>query len=210
MSGDVVLYDYWRSSAAYRVRIALNLKGIAYQSVPIDLVAAEQSGADYRALNPQGFVPALGIDGHLLTQSLAIVEYLDAVYPGPSLIPADPLARAGVMAKALVIVADIHPLNNLRVLGVLRGELGQDDAGVQRWYHRWILEGFAALEAQAPEAGLFGGDQPDLVDLCLVPQMANARRFDVPLADFPRLVRIDTALRDLPAFAAAAPEAVKK
>lgn len=210
MSGDVVLYDYWRSSAAYRVRIALNLKGIAYQSVPIDLVAAEQSGADYRALNPQGFVPALGIDGHLLTQSLAIVEYLDAVYPGPSLIPADPLARAGVMAKALVIVADIHPLNNLRVLGVLRGDLGQDDAGVQRWYHRWILEGFAALEAQAPEAGLFGGDQPDLVDLCLVPQMANARRFDVPLADFPRLVRIDTALRDLPAFAAAAPEAVKK
>lgn len=210
MSSEVVLYDYWRSSAAYRVRIALNLKGIVYRAVPIDLVAAEQSGPDYRALNPQGLVPALGVDGHLLTQSLAIVEYLDAVYPEPRLIPADPLARAGAMAKALVIVADIHPLNNLRVLGVLRGELGQDDAGVQRWYHRWIVEGFAALEAQAPGNGLFGGDRPDLVDLCLVPQMANARRFDLPLGDFPRLVRIDAALRDLPTFAAAAPEAVKK
>jgi maleylacetoacetate isomerase len=114
------------------------------------------------------------------------------------------------MAKALVIVADIHPLNNLRVLHALRSQLGQDEAAVNRWYHHWILEGFAALETQAPDAGLFGGDQPDLVDLCLVPQMANARRFDVPLDGFPRLVRIDAALRALPAFAQAAPEAVKK
>lgn len=209
MSGDVVLYDYWRSSAAYRVRIALNLNGIAYRTIPIDLVAAEQSTPQYRALNPQGLVPALSVDGQLLTQSLAIIEYLDATAPGPRLIPADPLARAGVMAKALVIVADIHPLNNLRVLGVLRTQLGQDDAAVNRWYHHWILEGFAALELQAPQAGLFGGGEPDLVDLCLVPQMANARRFDVPLEAFPQLVRIDAALRDLPAFAKAAPEVVK-
>ncbi len=208
MSG-VVLYDYWRSSAAYRVRIALGLKGIAYTAVPVDLVKGEQGDAGYKARNPQGLVPALEIDGQLLTQSMAIIDYLDATRPGPRLLPADPAARAGVLARALTIVADIHPLNNLRVLAYLRGPLGQDDAAVNAWYHHWILEGFAALEAQAGEQGLLGGDAPDLADLCLVPQMANARRFDVPLAAFPRLVRIDAALRELPAFAAAAPEAVK-
>ncbi len=210
MSDEVVLYDYWRSSAAYRVRIALHLKGVAYRTVPIDLVAAEQSAPDYRTLNPQGLVPALSIGGHLLAQSLAIIEYLDATSPGPRLIPVNPLARAGVMAKALIIIADIHPLNNLRVLHRLRSELNQDDAGVTRWYQHWILAGFAALELQAPAAGLFGGDQPDLVDLCLVPQMTNARRFDTPLDGFPRLVRIDAALREHPAFVAAAPELAKK
>ena len=210
MSDEVVLYDYWRSSAAYRVRIALHLKGVAYRTVPIDLVAAEQSAPDYRALNPQGLVPALSIGGHLLAQSLAIIEYLDATSPGPRLIPVNPLARAGVMAKALIIIADIHPLNNLRVLNRLRSELDQDDAAVARWYQHWILAGFAALELQAPAAGLFGGDQPDLVDLCLVPQMTNARRFDTPLDSFPRLVRIDAALREHPAFVAAAPELAKK
>lgn len=206
---ETVLYDYWRSSAAYRVRIALNLKDVPYRAVPVDLVKGEQCAAAFKARNPQGLVPALEIDGQLLTQSLAIVEYLDATRPGTRLLPADPAERARVLAQALVIVADIHPLNNLRVLGYLRGPLGQDDAAVTAWYHHWILEGFSALESQAPDEGLFGGQPPNLVDLCLVPQMANARRFEVPLDAFPRLVRIEAALRELPAFAAAAPETVK-
>ncbi|MCB2058572.1 MAG: maleylacetoacetate isomerase [Novosphingobium sp.] len=206
---EVVLYDYWRSSAAYRVRIALNLKGIGYRREAIDLVEGKQRSADYRRLNPQGLVPALAIDGALLTQSMAIVEYLDERFPDPALLPTDLLERSRVRALALSVVADIHPLNNLRVLNWLRGELCQGEEAVMQWYHHWIAEGFAALEAEAPEAGLFGEDRPNLADLCLVPQMANARRFEVPLGAFPRLVRIDAALRALPAFAAAAPEAVK-
>lgn len=208
MSG-IVLHDYWRSSASYRVRIALGLKGLDWRSEQVDLVAREQRSSTYRSLNPQGFVPALEIDGLLLTQSLAIIGYLDARFPNPPLLPADPAARAGVMALALVIAADIHPLNNLRVLDYLREELGQGEAAIKAWYHRWILDGFAVLEGQAPETGLFGGTSPNLADVCLVPQMANARRFAVPLDAFPRLVAIDAALRALPAFAAAAPEAVK-
>lgn len=206
---EVVLYDYWRSSAAYRVRIALNLKGIAYRAVPLDLTKGEQANADYVARNPQGLVPALEIDGHFLTQSLAIIDYLDARHEAPPMVPSDPAARSAVLARALVIAADIHPINNLRVLNYLRGPLGQDEAAVAEWYRHWILEGFVALEAGAPDAGLFGGDLPNLADVCLVPQMANARRFEVPLDAFPKLVRIDAALRALPAFAAAAPEAVK-
>lgn len=209
MSGEVLLYDYWRSSAAYRVRIALNLKRVAYRAVPVDLVKGEQRAADYAALNPQGLVPALAIDGLLLTQSLAIIDYLDARHREHPLVPTDPAARAAVLARALVIAADIHPLNNLRVLGYLRGELGADDAAVNRWYHHWITEGFRTLEVQAPIDGLFGGEQPDLADLCLVPQMANAVRFAVPLDHFPRLVAIDARLRALPAFAAAKPDAVR-
>lgn len=208
MSG-IVLYDFWRSSAAYRVRIALNLKGLDYRREAIDLSLGEQAAGSYRAVNPQGFVPALAIDGHLITQSLAIIDYLDAARGEPRLIPADPAPRAACLARALAIAADIHPLNNLRVLKWLRSDLGADEDAVNRWYHHWILEGFAALEAGAPEAGLLGGLAPDLADICLVPQMANARRFDVPLGAFPRLVRIDAALRAHPAFAAAAPEAVK-
>lgn len=205
----VVLYDYWRSSAAYRVRIALNLKGVAYQAVPIDLVSGAQQSADYVALNPQGFVPALAIDGHLLTQSLAIIDYLDANFAQPPMVPSDPAARSKVLARALTIAADIHPLNNLRVLGYLRSEFGADDAAVRKWYQHWIAAGFVALETGAPVIGLFGGEQPDMADVCLVPQMANARRFDLPLDAYPRLVRIETALKALPAFAAAAPEAVR-
>ena len=206
---EIVLYDYWRSSAAYRVRIALALKGIAYQRVPIDLVKGEQRSADHLTRNPQGFVPALAIDGLLLTQSLAIIDYLDAKFPDPKLVSSDPAARSRTLSQALQISADIHPLNNLRVLNYLRTELAADEAAVANWYRHWIVLGFAALEVQAPETGLFGRDSANLADLCLVPQMANARRFDVPLETFPRLVAIDAALRELPAFQAAAPEAVK-
>lgn len=206
---EAVLYDYWRSSAAYRVRIALHLKGIAYRTVPLDLVEGDQRGADYLARNPQGLVPALEIDGHFLTQSLAIIDYLDARQKAPPMVPADPAARSAVLAKALIIAADIHPINNLRVLNYLRGNLGLDDAGVGQWYRHWIAEGFSALEQSAPRSGLFGGAEPDLIDVCLVPQMTNARRFDMELDVFPRLVRIDAALREHPAFVAAAPEAAK-
>lgn len=209
MSAEVVLYDYWRSSAAYRVRIALNLKGIAYRAVPIDLAQGEQGGAAYRAVNPQGLVPALAIDGELLTQSVAIIEYLDTRFPNPPLLPTDPIRRAHTQARALVIAADIHPIANLRVLNALRGDFGADEAALRGWIQRWIGAGFTALEAQAPQTGLWGGASPDLVDLCLVPQMYNARRFAMPLDGFPQLVRIDAALRGLPAVAAAAPEAVQ-
>lgn len=209
MSGGIVLYDYWRSSAAYRVRIALNLKGLAYRAVPIDLVAGEQGGADYTARNPQGLVPALEIDGTLLTQSVAIIDYLDRTHPQPPLLPADPAERARVLAQALVIAADTHPIQNLRVMNRLKSQFGASQDQTVEWNRHWIALGFATLEAQAPATGLFGGDTPNLVDLCLVPQMANARRYGVPLDGFPRLVRIDAALGVLPAFAKAAPDAVK-
>ena len=206
---EVVLYDFWRSSASYRVRIALNLKGVAYRSVPMDLTQGMQSSPDYIAINPQGFVPALAIDGLLLTQSLAIIDYLDAQYKDPPMVSSDPASRSRTLAQALLIAADIHPLNNLRVLHYLRGELGQGEAAINVWYRHWIAEGFVALEQQAPTEGLFGGASPNMADVCLVPQMANARRFDAPLDAYPKLVAIDAALRALPAFAAAAPEAVK-
>jgi len=206
---ETLLFDYWRSSASYRVRIALNLKGVTYTSIPTDLLAASHKSADYVARNPQGFVPMLSIDGHDLTQSLAIIDYLDAKYPEPALVSSDPAMRAKTLAQALIIAADIHPVNNLRILGYLKREFGADDAAIAKWYRHWIVEGFTALEEMAPEDGLFGGDLPNLADICLVPQMANARRFDTPLDAFPKLVRIDAALQALPAFAKAAPEAVK-
>jgi maleylacetoacetate isomerase len=206
---ETLLFDYWRSSASYRVRIVLNLKGVDYQSVPTDLLTASHKAADYVARNPQGFVPMLSIDGHDLTQSLAIIDYLDANYSDPPMVSSDPATRAKTLAQALVIAADIHPVNNLRILGYLKSEFGADDAAIAKWYRHWIVEGFAALEAMAPEQGLFGGDLPNLADVCLVPQMANARRFDTPLDAFPKLVRIDAALQALPAFAKAAPDAVK-
>lgn len=206
---EVVLYDYWRSSAAYRVRIVLNLKGIAYRSVPVDLVRKAQRDPDYLKLNSQGRVPTLVIDGHPLTQSLAIIDYLDATHKAPPMVSDDPAQRSRTLAQALTIAADVHPLNNLSVLNYLRERLEQEDAAVNTWIRHWIAEGFAALEAQTPPAGLFGGDLPNLADVCLVAQMYNARRFDLPLAAYPRLVRIDAALCAQPAFAAAAPDAVK-
>ncbi len=205
---EILLYDYFRSSASYRVRIALNLKGIAYKAVPISLLDGENKAAEYVARNPQGFVPMLRIDGHDLTQSLAIIDYLDAQYPGPPMFSTDPVARAKTLAQALLIAADIHPLNNLRVLRYLKDEYGQDQDAVDRWYRHWITEGFTALEAAAPDDGLFGGERPNLADVCLVPQMANARRFNASLEPFPRLLRIDAVLQEIPAFAAAHPDAV--
>jgi len=205
----LVLYDYYRSSASYRVRIALNLKGAEYERVPVNLLDGEQTADAYRARNPQGFVPMLEADGKRLTQSLAIISWLDAVMPDPLLLPADPGERAHVLALALAIAADIHPLNNLRVLKRLSG-LGLDQDVRDDWYRHWIREGFDALEAlAAPRAGrhLFG-DDVTLADVCLVPQMYNARRFDVALDAYPTLAGADAAAAALPAFAAAHPDKV--
>jgi maleylacetoacetate isomerase len=205
-----VLFDYHRSSASYRVRIALNLKAVDYDSVPIDLLHGAQKEADYRSRNPQGFVPMLEVEGRLLTQSLAIIDYLDAVHPEPKLVPGDPLDRAHVLALALTVACDIHPLNNLRVLRYLVGPLEQREEAKNRWIATWIGEGFAALEALAAErSGRFlFGDAPSLADICLVPQMYNARRFDVPLDAYPLLVRADAEANKLEAFAAAHPDRV--
>lgn len=150
----------------------------------------------------------LSIDGHDLTQSLAIIDYLDAHYPDPAMVSSNPADRAKTLAQALVIAADIHPVNNLRILKYLKDKLGQSQEAIDTWYRHWIIEGFTALEAMAPADGLFGGDLPNLADVCLVPQMANARRFATPLDAFPRLVRIDAALTQMPAFIAAHPDAV--
>ncbi|MFN3473684.1 MAG: maleylacetoacetate isomerase [Blastomonas sp.] len=206
---DTILFDYWRSSASYRVRIALNLKGIAYRAAATDLLTSQQKAPEYVARNPQGLVPMLHIDGHDLTQSLAIIDYLDATRPEPLLIPADPAVRAATLARAMIIIADIHPLNNLRMLKYLKTQMGQDQSVIDDWYRHWVAEGFAALETLAPQKGLFGGTAPDLTDVCLVPQMANARRFELDLTPYPRLVRIDAELQTIPAFAAAHPDAVK-
>lgn len=204
------LFDYWRSSACYRVRIVLNLKGVAYEAVPVSLLDGDQRDPGYLARNPQGLIPMLEIDGHRLTQSLAIIDYLDATRPDPPMVPKDPAARAHVLAAALAIAADIHPINNLRILNYLKDDLGQDQPARDAWYRHWIVEGFTALEAMIdPNPDFIGGDAPGIADACLVPQMANARRFDVPLDAFPTLVRIDAACTALDAFKRAHPEAVK-
>ncbi|MBU6252756.1 MAG: maleylacetoacetate isomerase [Alphaproteobacteria bacterium] len=204
------LYDYWRSSAAYRVRIALNLKAVAYERVTISLMDGAQKAADYKAKNPQGFVPMLEVGDLRLTQSLAIIDWLDATYATPRFVPADPAARAAELGKALLIAADIHPINNLRILKYLRHELGQSQDAVDTWARHWISEGFAALEALADaDQPFLSGAAPGLADICLIPQMANARRVDTPLDAFPKLVAIDARACALPAFAAAHPDAVK-
>ena len=204
------LYDYWRSSAAYRVRIALNLKGVAYEAVDTSLLHGEQRDPAYLARNPQGLVPMLEVDGLKLTQSLAIIDWLDATYPAPRLIPAAPDARAAELAKAMVIAADIHPINNLRILKYLKNDLDQSQDVIDQWARHWIIEGFTALEAMAdPAQPYLSGAAPGLADVFLVPQMANARRVNTPLDAFPKLVAIDARATALEPFARAHPDAVK-
>jgi maleylpyruvate isomerase len=206
------LYGYFRSSAAYRVRIALNLKGFAYEPVGIHLLrqGGEQHQAAYRTINPQGLVPSLATDGAVLSQSLAIIEYLDEIRPTPRLLPGGPLDRARIRALALAIAADLHPLDNLRVLTYLSTELGQAEEAVMRWYRHWVATGLRALEAMVagdPRTGAFShGDAPTMADLCLVPQLNNARRFGCELAAYPTLLAIDARCRELPAFRDAEPE----
>lgn len=204
-----VLYDYYRSSACYRVRIALNLKGVAYDAVPLNLLEGAHQSDAYRARNPQGLVPMLEAGELRLTQSLAIIGWLEAACPEPRLLPADPGDAARVRAMALTIACDIHPLNNVRVLRRLSA-MGIEQGARDDWYRHWITDGFAALEAlAAPSAGRFlFGDEPTLADVCLVPQMYNARRFETPLDAFPTLLRADAEATALEAFAAAHPDAI--
>lgn len=206
--GRAVLYDYFRSSASYRVRIALNLKGIDYEQRPVSLINGAQNDPAYKALNPQGLVPMLEIDGHRLTQSLSIMVYLDQVYANPPLMPRDPADGAHVRALALAVACDIHPLNNLRVLKYLKIDLGVSEEAKDEWYRHWVAEGLAALEEMArPRAGAFlFGDSPTIADVCLVPQLYNARRFSVPIADYPTLRRADETASAHAAFAAAHPD----
>ena len=205
-----LLHDYFRSSAAYRVRIALNLKGVDYDRHSVNLAAGGQKAPAYRALNPQGFVPMLEIDGLKLTQSLAIAVYLDQKFPEPPLMPRDPADGAHVRALAMTVACDIHPLNNLRVLKYLSGELNASQDQCDDWYAHWVTEGLAALEAlAAPRAGAFlFGDTPSLADVCLVPQLYNARRFAVPISPYPALRRADESASAHPAFAAAHPDLI--
>ena len=202
----MLLYDYFRSSAGYRVRIALNLKGVAYERREIALLENQQRTPEHLARNPQGLVPALEADGMVLTQSLAIIDWLDTRFPEPRLIPAEPGARAAALAQALVIGCDVHPLNNLRVMRWLTHELHVDEAKRADWTRHWIAEGFAALEAMAGDGPFLGGDAPGIADVFLVPQLFNARRFETPLEAYPKLLRAEAAAAALPAFAAAHPD----
>lgn len=206
---SLVLHDYFRSSASYRVRIALNLKGLAFERVEISLIAGEQRSDAYLEQNAQGFVPMLVADGEAIIQSMAIIDWLDRAFPEPRMIPEAAMTRAVALAQAQVIASDIHPLNNLRVLKYLTRDLGLNEQTKDRWYRHWIAQGFDALEAMAGEGVYLGGDTPGIADCCLVPQMYNARRFDVPLDDYPRLVEIDAACMAIDAFRNAHPDAVK-
>jgi maleylacetoacetate isomerase/maleylpyruvate isomerase len=207
------LYTYFRSSAAFRARIALNLKGVAYEAVSVDLraPASKQHTPEYLAVNPQGLVPCLEHEGTIVGQSLAIIEYLEELYPEPPLLPQAPRDRARVRAMALAVACDIHPLNNTRVLGYLRSPLGQDEDTVNAWYRHWIATGFRALESEAARASGDGrhmfGTTVTLADIYIVPQMYNARRFKCDLEPYPTLRGICAHLESLPAFARAAPEA---
>jgi maleylpyruvate isomerase len=207
----MVLYGYFRSSAAWRVRIAINLKGLKPELAFRHLQRNEQRAEDYLALNPEGLVPALKLeDGPVLTQSLAIMEYLDEAFPDPPLLPSGALARARVRSLALAVACDIHPLNNLRVLRRLKSQFGAEQPAVDEWYHHWIRQGFDGIEARLAreaETGTFcHGEAPTLADICLVPQVGNAVRFEVDLSPYPTIRRIAEACNALPAFAAARPD----
>lgn len=206
----MLLYTYFRSSASWRVRIALALKGLSPTRQFINTERGQQNTAAFRGKNPLGVVPVLETDdGAVLTQSLAVIEWLEETHPTPHLLPAEPLARAHVRAFALAIACDIHPLNNLRVLRYLQHAMDQSEAARDAWYHHWIAEGLGALEALLRDAGpgpFCFGDAPGLADICLVPQMANARRYKCPLDAYPKLQRAEAAALALPAFRDTAPE----
>lgn len=206
---QLVLHDYFRSSASFRVRIAMNLKGLDYERVEISLIAGEQRSDAYLEQNAQGFVPMLVVDGEPIIQSMAIIDWLDRAYPEPRLIPDEAMPRAVALAQAQVIASDIHPLNNLRILKYLTKDLGLNEQTKDRWIATWIAQGFDALEAMAGEGTYLGGETPGIADCCLVPQIYNARRFEVPLGDYPRLAEIDAACMELDAFQKAHPDAVK-
>lgn len=205
------MYTYFRSSAAYRVRIALNMKNLQPEMIPIHLLreGGIQLKDDYRAINPERLVPALEVDGQVLSQSLAIIEYLEETYPEPNLLPDDTLDRAWVRSLSLAIACDIHPINNLRVLRYLTGEMGLSEEKKNTWYTHWCLEGLSALETRLTNDARVGrfcyGDMPGLADICLVPQIFNAQRFGVDLSAMPTLLRINQACLELEAFAKAAP-----
>ena len=207
----LTLYDYYRSSACYRVRIALNLKNLSYDVVPVHLLnnGGEQFSATYLALNPQALVPSLMVDENVLTQSLAIIEYLDETHPAPALLPDNPLLKAKVRAFAMTIAADIHPLNNLRVVQYLTEHFKMDETQKLAWFHHWMRKGFSALEQQLVKNKSNGdfcfGATPTLADICLVPQLYNARRFQCDVSDFPTLCRIDQHCQQLTAFKNAQP-----
>ena len=203
------LYSYFRSSAAYRVRIALNLKGIAYETAPIHLVkdGGHNRRPEYRAVNPQMRVPALVTSsGEVLIQSLAIIGYLDETHPNPPLLPKDPIARARARALAEIVACDIHPLNNTSPLRYLKRVMHQEQSAIDAWYHHWVTEGFEALEALVGPGPYCCGSNVTIADICLVPQVYNARRLKVPLDKFPKIVAIDAACLALPAFDRARPE----
>ena len=204
------LYSYWRSTAAYRVRIALNLKGIAYETVPVSLIAegSQQHSAAYVALNPQQLVPSLQLaDGSILTQSLAIIDYLESLAPEPPLLPADPYSRARVLAVCHAVAMDIHPINNLRVVARLGEVFDADAAAKTEWMLHWMRLGFGPLEAMVQPGPFAFGQNPGLADICLIPQLYNARRWGLDFSPYPKLTAIEAACLALPAFAQAAPEA---
>jgi maleylacetoacetate isomerase len=207
---EFILYGYFRSSAAFRVRIALNLKGLRADLRLVHLLkdGGQQHGADYRAVNPQQLIPALTHDSHTIGQSLAIIEYLDEVVPQPPLLPPDAAGRARVRQIALAIACDIHPLNNLRIMQYLKTQLAADDAACAAWQQHWIADGFAALEVMlsGTAATFCHGDTPTLADICLIPQMTNGRRAGLDLSPYPTLLRIEEAAYRLPAFTDARPE----
>ena len=208
------LYDYWRSSAAYRVRIGLNLKGVPFERLSVNIApgADEQKSDDYKTINPQMRVPSLELNGKRAGQSMAILEWLEETYPDPSIMPADPWDRLQARSFADTIACDIHPLNNLSVLAALRKDFGADEAAITHWYRDWIHRGFEALEkfaaARKPAKFIFGS-VPTIAEIALIPQVYNARRFDVDLSAFPTLVALDAACLELDAFRHASPEAVR-
>ena len=203
------LYSYFRSSAAYRVRIALNLKGLPYEMDFVHLTkdGGRQHSAEFNAVNPAKLVPALRLDsGDVLTQSLAIIDYLDETHPQPPLLPVDPVQRAKVRAVALTIACDIHPIDNLRVLQYLKRTLKHEQSDIDAWYHHWIIQGFNTIEAAIAPGPYCFGAQVTLADVCLVPQVFNARRLNVPLEAFPKIVAVESACLKLAAFDKARPE----